>query len=259
VRMNTVFKFSLQAWQLFAIAGAFGTWYALGFAREVLPGRGAPGRAAFAAVTVVAMALGAATLIFVISGTPSRLRARFPGDSRGLDGLAYLEQATYAEDAGTPDNTRDDRVLNLRDDRPLIEWLRANVDGSPVIVEAVGPLYHWTGRMSMNTGLPAVIGWDWHQQQQRWTYSGLITQRRQETAAFYRTADIPSAERYLRKYNVSYVVVGTEEIVYGSPAALARFADIPAMSEVFRSGPYVIYQVDQSRLPSPTLALPATP
>lgn len=258
VRMNTVFKFSLQAWQLFAIASSFGAWFVLGFVRVTLPGRSFLGRLASSLVRVSAVALGAVTLIFMISGTPSRLDARFPGDSHGLDGLAYLEEATYAEDAGTPD-TRDDRVLALRDDRPLIEWLRENVEGSPVIVEAVGPLYHWTGRISMNTGLPAVIGWDWHQVQQRWTYSAQIAERRQETANFYRSPDIPSAERYLRKYNVSYVIVGTEELVYGSPAALARLATIPALTEVFRSGPYAIYRVDQSKLPPPALAVRAAP
>ncbi|MFQ5381365.1 MAG: DUF2298 domain-containing protein, partial [Dehalococcoidia bacterium] len=253
VRMNTVFKFSLQAWQMFAAASGFAVWYVI----RTLPSLPAtPGlrRAVRMSVWTGAGLLAAVSCIYAVSGTPARLAARFPHDTRGLDGLAYLDVARYHEDAGTssPD---DDRDLVLGNDRPLIDWLRANVDGSPVIAEAVGPLYHWTGRIAMNTGLPAVIGWDWHQVQQRGSYAGLISQRRSDTARFFRETNVGWLESYLRKYNVRYVVIGTEELVYGTPEARARMAESPAVSEVFREGEYAIYRVDQELLPPPVLPL----
>ncbi len=252
-RMNTVFKFSLQAWQLFAIAGAYGSWYVLRYLWEVDTWRlrPRPGRATaavLAALTAVVLLTGAS--VFVVEGTPAREKARFADLPRGLDGLAYLRAGVFVEDRGTP-NQSDDVAIRLADDEPLIRWLRENVDGSPVIVEAVGPLYHWTGRISVNTGLPTVAGWDWHQVQQRWDYAGLVNERRIETQKFFTDSDTASAERYLRKYGVRYVVMGTEERAMGSDAGLAKFSQMPALREVFRSGEYAIYEVDQAQLAPP--------
>ena len=120
-----------------------------------------------------------------------------------------------------------------------------------MIVEAVGSLYHWTGRISEYTGLPAVIGWDWHQIQQRTDYQDLIERRRLETTDFYTTASKGNAEQYLLRYNVAYVVVGTEERAHGTPEGLSKFAEMPSLTEVYRSGIYAIYRVDPSKLPAP--------
>jgi len=251
-RMNTVFKFYMQAWQLFAVASAFAGWYvisALWYVRDRAP-LPRPGRE-WAAVTVAVagVLLLYASSIFVFAGTPVRQNARFADLSPTLDGLAYMEQAVYTDSRGRegalPVETR------LADDEPLIRWLRKNVEGSPVIVEAVGPLYHWAGRISVNTGLPAVIGWDWHQTQQRWDYGRLVQERRSATQAFYVNPDTRAAELYLRKYNVSYVVVGTQEHAFGTPAGLAKFDSMAALTEVFRDGNYAIYRVDQSQIEPP--------
>ena len=97
--------------------------------------------------------------------------------------------------------------------------------------------------MSEYTGLPAVIGWDWHQVQQRTDYADLIQKRRFETGQFYKVPDKQYAAAYLQKYNVRYVVVGTEEIYHGTPVGIAKFAEMPELEEVFRSGEYAIYRV----------------
>ena len=251
VRMNTVFKFSLQAWQCFALASAFGTWYSLR-AMWVVRGRLVTPRPGMRiAAWSSAMALGLlflGSIIFLGPGTAARQDRRFAALSPRLDGLAFMESAAYAEDLGD-ENAANDRLIRLADDEPLIRWLRENVEGSPVIVEAVGPLYHWTGRISEYTGLPAVIGWDWHQVQQRTDYTGLVQQRRTETTQFYRDPSTANGAGYLRRYNVSYVVVGTEELAWGTPDGLAKIPRIQGVTEVFRSGDYAIYRVDQGQLP----------
>lgn len=254
VRMNTVFKFSLQAWQLFAIGSGFALWYiaqflwrADGWKVSVRPGR-LPAATAIAGVLAV---LFFASAIFIVSGTEARQERRFGDTELTLNGLVFLRHGEYNETLGDSD-AANDRLLVLADDEPLIWWLRNNVEGSPVVAEAVGPLYSWAGRISMLTGLPAVIGWDWHQIQQRWDYSHLVQERRSDTREFFTSADVELGERYLRKYNVRYVVVGTEEHAQGTAEGLAKFDTIPAMTEVFREGEYAIYEVDQAALPVPT-------
>ena len=108
----------------------------------------------------------------------------------------------------------------------------------------MGPLYHWTGRISEYTGLPAVIGWDWHQTQQRMDYQDQIGKRRFDTEQFYRVPDANFAAQYLENYNVRYVVVGTEEHYHGTDAGLAKFDTMPQLTEVFRSGENRIYRVN---------------
>ena len=56
-----------------------------------------------------------------------------------------------------------------------------------MIVEGVTDLYMWGSRISVNTGLPTVIGWDWHQKQQRSDYSKYIDMRNFELKNFYFT------------------------------------------------------------------------
>jgi uncharacterized membrane protein len=194
---------------------------------------------------LVTLVFGAS--LFVVSGTRARQEARFRETGPTLNGFAFFPYAVFVEPKAEQD-PGDDVALRLEDDLPLIEWLRANVEGSPVIAEAVGPLYRWTGRISQYTGLPAVIGWDWHQVQQRMDYAGLVQQRRTETELFYTTGSTQLAVDYLRKYNVRYVVVGGEERVHGTPEGLAKFGQMTALTEVFRSGEDRIYAVDQSQL-----------
>jgi len=246
VRMNTVFKFGLQAWQLYALASAYAAWYvsqalwrAEGWRVSMRPGR----RLAAGGATAVLLVLVAGSLIYVYSGTRARQEARFADLSPTLNGFAYFSYGTFQEDKGTPAEG-DDQLVVLADDKPLIDWLRQNVRGSPVIVEAVGPLYHWTGRISWNTGLPTVIGWDWHETQYRTDYDGLVQQRRAETARFFTDPSAAAAADFLRKYNVKYVVVGTEEWVFGTPAGLDKFEHMQGLTPMFRSGRYVIYAVD---------------
>lgn len=243
-RMNTVFKFSLQAWQLFALASGYAAWYvgsALWSARGWRP-KPVAGRAvaAWSSATVLgALILGAS--LFLVSGTAARQDARFNNSGPTLNGFAFLDGAVFVE--SVDNNPSADYPIKLEDDKPLIDWLRNNVQGSPVIAEAVGPLYRWTGRMSEYTGLPAVIGWDWHQIQQRTDYTDLVQKRRFETEQFYKVPDQQYAADYITKYNVKYVVVGTEEIYHGTPVGIAKFAQMPQLEEVFRSGDYAIYRV----------------
>lgn len=250
VRMNTVFKFSMQAWQLYALATAFAAWY-LGTAIWDVRGRVfsvRPGRRWLAwTLGPAAAALFAGSLVFVVSGTLARQSERFADLGWGLDGFAYLDAATYREPAPAGSGQTEVELV-LAEDAVLFDWLRENVDGSPVIAEMVGPLYRWTGRVSMHTGLPAVIGWDWHQVQQRRAYEDLVRQRRADTELFFTVADPLMAERYLRKYDVTYVIWGTEERARANPEVRAMLEGLDAVEVAFAHGDNAILRVDQSKL-----------
>jgi hypothetical protein len=103
----------------------------------------------------------------------------------------------------------------LGEDYQAIRWLQENVEGSPVIVEANIPEYRWGSRYSINTGLPGVLGWRWHQSQQRVAAEGNgVDERLFQTTKFYLTRTIAEANEFLDEYNAKYVIVGGLERVY---------------------------------------------
>ena len=209
-RMNTVFKFYLQAWVLLGIASAYALWR-LRFGGVFSPRLLRWGWQAFMA------ALVAAVLIYPIMATPVRARDRFDtGIPPSANGMTFMDTASYHD--GDVDTW-----LDLIWDREGIEWLQDNVAGSPVIVEGLTQLYRWGNRVSVYTGLPAVIGWDWHQKQQRWDYQWAVDQRRREVDAFFNTPSVEDAQRFLRRYNVGYVYVGQLEKAYYSEIGLNKF------------------------------------
>jgi YYY domain-containing protein len=215
-RMNTVFKFYLQVWTLFAVcAAAAGGWLL-----NDLP-RWAPSlRSAWLAVLTM---LVAAAALYPLTGAVSKVKDRIAETApRTLDGMAYMQYATYHDQGGPMDLSQDYRA---------IRWMQANVSGSPVIVEGNTPEYRWGSRFTINTGLPGVVGWNWHQRQQRGTIvpADWVTDRIGEVAQFYLTSESEEARAFLRKYDAAYIVVGQLERAYYPGPGLEKF---PALEGV---------------------------
>ena len=103
-----------------------------------------------------------------------------------------------------------------------IRWIRDNIQGSPVILEGVTPTYRWGSRISIHTGLPTVVGWEWQQQQQRWEYRNEINSRMADVNAIYTTPGFELAGNLIDKYGVKYIVIGEVEKLYYPDSGLRK-------------------------------------
>ncbi|MGW8249852.1 MAG: DUF2298 domain-containing protein, partial [Anaerolineales bacterium] len=245
-RMNTVFKFYLAVWTMFSISAAAG----LGWLVPALPVWRASWRAAW---QVVGLGLVAAAALYPLMASLAKIEDRMSTSApHTLDGLAFMQYADYADEWGDMDLSQDYRA---------IRWMQENVQGSPVIVEAnLRNLYRWGSRFSNYTGLPGVVGWEWHQQQQRAILPGnWVSDRIREVDEFYLTTDLQKALDFLRKYQVRYIVVGQQERgLYTTPRMLEdrgfpsgrgldkfEMADGVLWREVYRDQDTVIYEVPE--------------
>lgn len=196
-RMNTVFKFYYQAWALLALASAY--------ALRRLAARSSPAvlRVPVLAVSVV-LVLGG--LWYPLAAIPSKAD-NFRGVPT-LDGLASMRTSNPAEVAA-------------------IDWLRNNVRRNAVVLEATGGSYSASGRVSMTTGNPTLLGWDFHERQWRGNegYDESAAMRPAVIDQIYRAAQSEQLPGILQQWGVDYIFVGgLERSKYGiSEASLARF------------------------------------
>jgi len=198
-RMNTVFKFYLQVWELFGVAGAAALFWLLSSAPTWRP----------SVRQVWGIALGAlvfSAALYPILASIAKVRDRWePGAPHSLDGIAFMPFVTYHDIGST----------TLEEDAAAIRWLQEEVEGTPVIVEAHIPEYRWGSRMTIYTGLPSVLGWNWHQRQQRVLEGDMeVWERAWDIEDFYLTRSIEEARAFLEEYQVGYIIVGRLERMY---------------------------------------------
>ncbi|MFQ5860175.1 MAG: DUF2298 domain-containing protein, partial [Dehalococcoidia bacterium] len=235
-RMNTVFKLYLQAWVLFGLASAYALWHLVFRSSLLRFHRARLAKGVWAGLLALFLV---GSLLYTGLGTRSRLQDRFAPLPLTLDGTAYMQDTVY-EDYDTRD------PLNLRWDYEAIRWLQENVTGSPVVLEAARPQYRWGARISIYTGLPTVVGWPWHQEQQRGPYSYAVNQRFQRVGELYATPDRHRALELLREYDVAYMYVGELERVHYPAAGLAKFDEMAqegTLTRVYTNPGVTIYQV----------------
>lgn len=233
-RMNTVFKFSLQAWSLLGLSAGASLFWAASALRQT-------------SVAAVSHAWGVAAslLIFgaflfpILAGMDKITDRMTERAAHTLDGMAYMQVSTYQEG---------ETVMDLSEDYRAIRWVQENIPGSPVIVEANTPEYRWGNRFTIYTGLPSVVGWNWHQRQQRAITPGeWVFNRVNEIAMFYNTNQLQDAQAFLARYKVKYIIVGQlERALYIRPG-LQKFEEQNGKlwTEVYRDEQTAVYQVIQ--------------
>ena len=230
-RMNTVFKLYLQAWIMFALSAGVCVVWVVQSLRYWRPSLDFVWQA-------VCFILVTSAALFPVLGTADKIGDRMAADApHTLDGMAYMEYASYYDMGVT---------MDLSEDYDAIRWLQDNVEGSPVILEGQAYEYRWGNRYTIYTGLPGVVGWNWHQRQQRAVLQSNIVQERVDAVGiFYLTEDREYVVDFLEEFDVQYIVYGQLERAFFPGAGLAKFEqyDGELWKEVFRSGSTVIYEV----------------
>ena len=226
-RMNTVFKFHFQAWTLLSVSAA-AALVELARVSDAWPSD--VRRLWWVAMGAMIFAMA----LFPVMSIPAKVGDRFThATGPTLDGMAYIRYSRTGDVRGEVD---------LGPDYGGILWLLENVQGSPVILEGLGAReYLWGNRVSIYTGLPAVVGWRWHEVQQGMGEE--VDRRHWEVQECYNTPDTERALAILRQYHVRYVYVGPYERLYYDPAGLAKF-DVLAARGLLR----VVYDREGVRI-----------
>ena len=232
-RMNTVFKFGIQAWVLLALAAAAGLPVLWAWLTR---SRGEGRRLAWAFAVLFC---GVTALAYMPLAVNARVRERFPGGPPPvgtLNGLAYMQTGVY----DWPDQQH---PIALRYDLEAIQWLLTHVQGNPVIAEAPIGYYREGGdRIAAYTGLPNLVGM--HENEQR--PAQIVNERTALAESIYRSSDLDETLSILRQLQVRYVYVGQlEEAAYG-PDVRYKFDALVSRGDLtvaYQNPAVMIYEV----------------
>ncbi|MCD6356481.1 MAG: hypothetical protein J7L66_04260, partial [Anaerolineaceae bacterium] len=197
-RMNTVFKFYLQAWTFLSISSA---WYLYSFIKNSEAHLKSNIRSAWRFMFIlIAISVALYPLFASVDKINDRISKEVP---LTLDGMDYMRYSVLPEK---------DTVMDLNEDYKLIRWMQDNIKGTPTIIEANTPEYRWGTRITIYTGLPGVIGWNWHQRQQRAINpSDWVFNRVKDVDLFYTSPYLSDAAAIIEKYNIELIVIGQLE------------------------------------------------
>ena len=214
-RINTIFKFYYQTWLLWGTAAAFGVGVLLHGLKGVWG-------AVFRAGLSLMLAIG---LTYTVLGFWTKTNGFQPPDGWSLDGTAYLQRSSPDEFAAAA-------------------WLRDAPPG--VLAEAVGGSYTSYGRVSMLSGKPTVLGWDFHEFQ--WRGGGdLQGSRQSDIQRLYCTNDWAEAQQIIDQYEIRYIFIGQLERATYTAEKCAGSLDERKfqrnLAAVFQQGEASIYAV----------------
>ncbi len=258
-RMNTIFKFYNQIWNLLGISCGvivgiviwrLLVWEEPADRLQPRPAASMTGDRAVRLTAAIALPLMALLGTYMLVATPVRLDQRFgDGGDVTLNAYSWMDYGEVPMQNAPP--------LTFADDLEAINWINEHVSGTPTIVEASFGTYRCNGsRFSITTGLPSVIGWVRHERQQR-AVTDLDT-REQAVKAFYTdgNGDVNAKRAFLDTYGVEYVVVGQMERQYptisgndcisqGEPKAIATIESMEGtdLDVVFENESTTIYRV----------------
>ena len=186
-RSNTMFKLTFQAYIMFALCMAFILVRLIVFARTY----------AWRVAGVVTGICFLTTLGYFgnsVNGWFGDVKdtSRY----QGLDATAFMHKESAA-------------------DAECVAWIKENIDGTPVLLEAWGSSYSFYERISAMTGLPTVMGWQTHEWLWRSEASGgfpaSVDMRRKDVIELYYSTDGARVQELIEKYDIEYIYVGASE------------------------------------------------
>lgn len=261
-RMNTVFKFYFQAWVLLSVACSAGLFLILDGFRSV--SKNSPFlfqivRGVRLCWSLILLGLVLASMVYPLTAPYERYASddgTFSPTYQGsinslgwLGSLANLERRNSLDGLEYLKNCRplDCPYANSVGDYLAIRWLNANIQGDPVIVEAMGDDYSFYGRVSAFTGLPTLMGWQGHEQQWRLTWlnnnanDAEYQRRGPDIGKIYTSPDPHVVLSLMARYKAQYLYVGPLEMAKYTNVNLHRYDKF--MQIVYKAQGVTIYKV----------------
>ena len=181
-RANTMFKLTYQAYIMFGILMGYAVFRILTVSRQK--------------ILKVCAGAGLFFLLWTVGYFGNSVKAWFgevwkPEKYQGLNAVTFLE-TDFPEDAAA------------------IRWLKENIEGAPVVLEANGDSYTGYERVSATTGLPTILGWYVHE----WLWRNDVEDVNAKSAdveMIYTSSEADTVQALLEQYEVSYIFVGSKE------------------------------------------------
>ena len=181
-RANTMFKLTYQAYILFGMTMGYGIYRMLVVSRQK--------------IIRILSGVGLFVLLWTVGYFGNSVHSWFGdvwkvSEYQGLDATTFLEQ-DFPQDASA------------------IRWLKQNIKGSPVVLEANGDSYTGYERVSASTGLPTVLGWYVHE----WLWRNNVPDLNEKSAdiqTIYTSTDTETVKKLISRYDISYIFVGEQE------------------------------------------------
>jgi Flp pilus assembly protein TadD len=192
-----------------------------------------------------------ASFVFTVVGTQARVTDRFPDRSQWppigtLNGMDWMNAAQLQlcfngnQTCGT---------IIYRFEREALDWLRAHVDGAPVVADDPHDYYRESGGMvATYTGLPILYG-PQHEGEQR--YDWQVSERSGDAEEFFRTDSVDRARILIANYDIAYIYVGQVARISRRelPGAISKFDDMAQaglLEVAFKNTAVTIYHVKQA-------------
>ena len=181
-RANTMFKLTYQAYILFGMTMGYGIYRMLVVSKQK--------------IIRIFSGIGLFVLIWTVGYFGKSVDSWFgkvlnPSGYQGLYALGYLD-TDFSEDVSA------------------IQWLKENIKGAPVVLEANGDSYSGYERVSAATGLPTILGWYVHE----WLWrndTDDLNRKQADVMSIYTSQDETQVRALLTEYGVSYIFVGSKE------------------------------------------------
>lgn len=187
-RANTMFKVAYQIFIMLSIASSFAVTNIVFNIKSVVS------KSFIKWIIFVLLLIPAGVLFYLVSIYPIFSINSYYNNLRtynGLNGINYLK-TLYPSDY------------------EAISWINKNIKGQPIILEAQGDSYTDYGRISVNTGLPTVLGWTVHEWFWRNSYE-VVAPRIEDIKTIYETNDIKLTQKLIKKYGIDLIFIGDLE------------------------------------------------